>query len=66
MKDFEKQVEKLERDAAECELIAQLATDESKRQTFHDLATTYRKIAAAMKTAMTSYKPKATADPPDR
>lgn len=66
MKDFERQIEKLERDAAECDLIAQLATDESKRQTFSDLAKSYRAIAANMKTAMASFKSIALADPPDR
>jgi hypothetical protein len=66
MKDFEKQLEKLAKDAAECELIAHLATDESKRKTFNDLASSYRDLGMKMKAAMASFKSMARANtPPD-
>jgi hypothetical protein len=38
MKDYQEQLEKLRRDAAECKLISELATDKSKRALFDRLA----------------------------
>lgn len=38
MKDYQAQLEKLRRDAAECKLISELATDVSKRAMFDRLA----------------------------
>ena len=38
MKDFQEQLEKLRRDAAECKLISDLATDQQKRDLFDRLA----------------------------
>jgi hypothetical protein len=38
MKDFQVQLEKLRRDAAECRLISDLATDKQKRDLFDRLA----------------------------
>lgn len=64
MKDFEKQIEKLERDAVDCDLIAQLATDESKRNTFSNLAARYREMAKGLKSAMALLDPAVTEDQP--
>jgi hypothetical protein len=38
MKDYQAQLEKLRRDAAECKLISDLATDGAKRALFDRLA----------------------------
>ncbi|MDN4986660.1 hypothetical protein KUL72_12560 [Bradyrhizobium arachidis] len=38
MKDYQTQLEKLRKDAAECALIRDLATDKSKRELFERLA----------------------------
>jgi len=38
MKDYQSQLEKLRRDAAECELIRDLATDKAKRELFDRIA----------------------------
>jgi hypothetical protein len=38
MKDCQEQLEKLRRDAAECKLTSELATDKSKRALFDRLA----------------------------
>ena len=52
MKDFQAQIEKLRKDAAECALIRDLATDKAKREMFDRLARlqaefdNYRKRAA--------------------
>lgn len=48
MKDFQNQREKLLKEAADCELIANLATDGEKREVFKNLAQTYREIASAL------------------
>jgi type II secretory pathway component PulL len=45
MENFEKQ----EKDAAECDLVAQLTTAESKQKTFNNLANSYPATAAKMK-----------------
>jgi hypothetical protein len=38
MRDYQTHLEKLRRDAAECQVIATLATDSSKREMFRRLA----------------------------
>lgn len=38
MQDYQAQLEKLHRDAAECKLISELAADKSKRDLFDRLA----------------------------
>jgi hypothetical protein len=38
MKDYQERLEKLRRDATECKLISELATDKSKRALFDRLA----------------------------
>lgn len=55
MLDFKRQIEKLETDAAECDLIAKLAVDNAKRQVFANLAEQYLKLAQAMTRALQSY-----------
>jgi hypothetical protein len=45
MKDMQAQLEKLRTEAANCELIAKLATDPSKRETFAKLAAHYQVLA---------------------
>jgi hypothetical protein len=46
MKDAKSRLEKLQTDAADCDIIARLATSEAKRDTFRSLADAYRKMAA--------------------
>jgi hypothetical protein len=46
MQDLESHLEKLRRDAVECQLICDLATDHDKRQLFARLADHYRVLAA--------------------
>ncbi|ETR74897.1 hypothetical protein X566_18995 [Afipia sp. P52-10] len=48
MMDFKRQIEKLEAEAAECELIARLAVDKPKREAFEWLASRYRALAHDM------------------
>lgn len=45
MKDFKARVEKLLIEAADCDLIANLATDAQKREMFEKLAHDLRKMA---------------------
>ena len=45
MKDFRARIEKLLTEAAECDLIARLTTDISKRELFERLACDYREMA---------------------
>ena len=45
-------MEKLIADAAECDLIGNLATEADKRQAFRDLAAQYRKMAEAIRQVM--------------
>ena len=49
MKDLKAEVEKLEVNAEDCELIARLATDPSKRQTFKRVAKQLREMAAELR-----------------
>jgi len=46
MKDARARLEKLRTDAADCDMIANLTTIQSKRGTFQRLAATYREMAA--------------------
>lgn len=49
MDDLKNKLEKLIVDAAECDLIANLAMEEDKRQSFRDLAAQYRSMAATIR-----------------
>lgn len=55
MLDFTKQIEKLEEDAAECDLIAHLATDRQKREAFSALAEQYRSMARKLRQTFQAY-----------
>jgi hypothetical protein len=44
MKDFQARIEKLRIEAAECDLVAGLATDVKKRELFERLARDYREM----------------------
>ena len=46
MKDMQAHLEKLQRGAAECALIRDLATDKAKRELFARLAEHYKVLAA--------------------
>ncbi len=52
MKDYQAQLEKLRRDAAECALIRDLATDHSKRELFERLASHLTVLADQVEHAM--------------
>jgi hypothetical protein len=52
MHDMLAQLEKLRRDAAECELIRNLATDPKKRELFDRLAAHLSLLAAEVERAM--------------
>jgi hypothetical protein len=49
MKDFQARVESLLKQAAECDLVANLATDVEKRELFARLAREYREMARDVK-----------------
>ena len=49
MKDLQARIEKLLTEAAECDLIAGLATDVKKRELFERLARDYREMAKDVK-----------------
>lgn len=49
MKDLQARVEKLLTEAAECDVVAGLATEVKKRELFERLARDYRETAAAVK-----------------
>jgi SepF-like predicted cell division protein (DUF552 family) len=49
MKDLQAELEKLLVNAEDCELIARLATDISKRETFSRIALQLRAMAAELK-----------------
>ena len=51
MADLEYRLERFETLAAECELIAKLATDGTKRELYLRLALRYRELVADMRTA---------------
>ncbi len=48
MKDVKARIEKLLVDAVDCEIIAKLATNNTKRESFERLAEAYRKMAAEL------------------
>jgi hypothetical protein len=52
MTDLEGKLERFETLAAECELIAKLATDKAKRELYSRLALHYRELAADMRKAI--------------
>jgi len=52
MKDLQAHLEKLLMEAADCEMIARLATDKIKQQLFIKLAEHYRVLAAEVERAM--------------
>jgi hypothetical protein len=54
MIDYQAQLEKLRRDAAECALIADLATSPQKRELFARLAEHLAALAADVERAMTA------------
>jgi hypothetical protein len=49
MKDLKSELEKLEVNAEDCELIARLATDPGKRETFKRIAKQLREMAAELR-----------------
>ena len=59
MKDYQAQLEKLRRDAAECALIRDLATDVDKRAMFDRLAAHLGALADQVEQEMLSRKNKA-------
>jgi hypothetical protein len=52
MKDMAVRLEKLRKDAAECALIRDLATDPAKRELFANLAEHYQVLATEVERAM--------------
>jgi hypothetical protein len=56
MKDYLAQVEKLRKDAAECALIRDLATDKAKREMFDRLASHLTVLADQVEMAMIERK----------
>ena len=52
MEDLKAKLEKLIADAAECELIANLASEDDKRKVFRSLAAQYRAMAEAIRTVI--------------
>jgi hypothetical protein len=56
MKDYQAQVEKLRRDAAECALIRDLATDKANREMFDRLASHLTVLADQVEMAMMARK----------
>ena len=56
MKDYQAQAEKLRKDAAECALIRDLATDKAKRELFDRLAAHLSVLADQVERAMLELK----------
>jgi len=54
MTDLQNRLERFETLTAECELIAKLATDSTKRELYLRLAVQYRDLAGDMRKAITS------------
>jgi hypothetical protein len=52
MRDMRAQLEKLRTETAECEMIANLATDKAKQELFTKLAEHYRVLASEVERAM--------------
>jgi hypothetical protein len=57
MQDYQKHLEKLRTDAAECRLICDLATDPEKREMFGRLAVHLTTLANQVEEAMLHRKP---------
>jgi hypothetical protein len=55
MKDMKERLEKLQKDAAECALIRDLATDPAKRELFTRLAEHYRILATEVERAIKTF-----------
>ncbi len=53
MKDMRAHHERLLKDAAECRLISDLATDRDKQELFANLAEHYRRLATEVERAIT-------------
>jgi DICT domain-containing protein len=49
MEDLKNRLDKVTADAADCDLIANLATDAEKRKMFRELADQYRRMADALR-----------------
>ncbi len=56
MKDYRSHLEKLRRDAGECALVRDLATDKAKREMFDRLARHLEQLADEIERAMNSQK----------
>jgi hypothetical protein len=56
MKDYQAQIEKLRKDAAECAMIRDLATDKAKREMFDRLASHLTVLADQVEMAMLERK----------
>jgi hypothetical protein len=56
MQDYQTHLEKLRKDAAECELISNLATDLQKRELFKKLAEHLATLATEVERAMAAKK----------
>ena len=56
MKDYQAHIEKLRKEAAECKLIRDLATDKTKRETFDLLARHLTVLADQVEIAMLQRK----------
>ena len=59
MKDYQTHLEKLRRDAAECAIIRDLATDKAKREVFDRLAQHLSTLADEVEQALRDQKPAA-------
>ena len=57
MRDFKERIDKLLTDAADCELIGNLAGDPTKRTSFRHLAGQFRTIALRLKAEMEGAAP---------
>jgi hypothetical protein len=56
MKDYERHIEKLRKDAAECALVRDLATDKAKREMFDRLALHLNQLADEVEQAAHALK----------
>jgi len=56
MKDYQSHLEKLRRDAAECALVRDLATETAKREMFDRLARHLEQLADEVERVMNSQK----------
>lgn len=63
MKDFQSRFESLTREAAECDLIAKLATDKDKAAHFTKLAGQYRAMADDMREIIADLSSRPRSDP---